>query len=149
MQNPSSLSPLDTHESQSTLLSTTPSSETHEKHGSLRSLKQDRNNTKRRQTHAVKTGDTNKVATEDAQLVKDDLAIMQHQESPFMSNETEYLAKAIEQHDNRARIERSNINNLILANIKSQENILEGQTNLIRQNRTRIPKKDSTAIWEN
>jgi len=130
MQNPSSLPPWDTHEPQSTLLSTTPS-ETHEKHGSVRSLKQDRNNTKRRQKHAVKTGDTDKVAIEDAQLVKDDLAIMQHQESPFMSNKTEYLAKAIEQHDNRARIERSNINNLILANIKSQENILEGQTNLI------------------
>jgi len=130
MQNPSSLPPWDTHEPQSTLLSTTPS-ETHEKHGSVRSLKQDRNNTKRRQKHAVKTGDTDKVAIEDAQLVKDDLAIMQHQESPFMSNKTEYLAKAIEQHDNRARIERSNINNLILANMKSQENILEGQTNLI------------------
>ncbi|OEU23643.1 hypothetical protein FRACYDRAFT_233815 [Fragilariopsis cylindrus CCMP1102] len=137
MQTPSSLPPWDTHEPQSTLLSTTPS-ETHEKHGSLRSLNQDRNNTKRRQKHAVKTGDTNKVATEDAQLVKDDLAIMQHQESPFMSNKTEYLAKAIEQHDNRARIERSDISNLILSNIKSQENILEGKSarhdNLVKTN---------------
>lgn len=138
MQTPSSLPPWDTHEPQSTLLSTTPSSETHEKHGSLRSLTQDRNNTKRRQKHALKTGDTNKVATEDAQLVKDDLAIMQHQESPFMSNETEYLAKAIEQHDNRAHIERSDISNLILSNIKSQENILEGKSarhdNLVKTN---------------